>query len=109
MWQNPADLGVPPFTTFIVLLRSLTPSSQDVRLSQNSVNNIDSLFINTLTVTGLDPNTNYNTSVRAVSIHPAVGGGQLMSDTISKVITTTTSGMLITTAGYVNLIMLSLL
>ena len=93
MWQNPANLGVPPFTTFIVLLRSLTPPSQDLGISHMAVNKTDSLFINTLTVTGLEPNTNYNTSVRAVSTHPAVDGEQLMSNTISEVITTTTSGM----------------
>ena len=92
MWQSPANLGVPPFSTFIVLLRSLTPS-QDLGISHNAVNKSDLLFINTLTVTGLEPNTNYNASVRAVSTHPAVDGEQLMSNTISEVITTTTSGM----------------
>ena len=60
-------------------------------MSANAVNNIESSFINTLTVTGLDPNTNYTISIRTVSTHPAVG--DLVSDSIMQAITTNASGM----------------
>ena len=43
-----------------------------------------------LTVTGLEPNTNYTVSIRAVSTHSAVG--ELRSDSITQVITTNVSG-----------------
>ena len=50
-------------------------------MSVNAVNNIESSYTNTLTVTGLEPNTNYTVSIRAVSTHSAVG--ELRSDSIS--------------------------
>ena len=59
-------------------------------MSVNAVNNIEPSYTNTLTVTGLEPNTNYTVSIRAVSTHSAVG--ELRSDSITQVITTNVAG-----------------
>ena len=60
-------------------------------MSVNAVNNTDPSYTNTLTVTGLEPNTNYTVSIRAVSSHSAVGENELTSDSITQVITTNVS------------------
>ena len=54
------------------------------------MNNIEPSYTNTLPVTGLEPNTNYTVSIRAVSTYSAVG--ELRSDSITQVITTNVSG-----------------
>ena len=86
-WLNPITIGVPAFVRFTI---ELTATSQTNFMSTINVKNTDSLFINTF-VTGLDPNTNYTITVRAVSTHPAVG--ELVSDSIMQAITTNASGM----------------
>ena len=77
-WLNPINSGVPAFVRFSI---ELTSTSKIRSMSVNAVNNIESSYTNTLTVTGLEPNTNYTVSIRAVSTHSAVG--ELRSDSIS--------------------------
>ena len=86
-WINPINNGVPAFDRFLI---ELTSSSKIISMSVNAVNNTDPSYTNTLTVTGLEPNTNYTVSIRAVSSHSAVG--ELKSDSITQVITTNVSG-----------------
>ena len=86
-WLNPINSGVPAFVRFSI---ELTSTSKDIARSTAAVNNVDSSFSNTLTVTGLEPNTNYTVSIRAVSTHSAVG--ELQSDSITQVATTNVSG-----------------
>ena len=87
-WLNPVSVGVPTFVRFSI---ELATTSVTLLMSANAVNSINSSFTNTLTVTGLDPNTNYTISIRTVSTHPAVG--DLVSDSIMQAITTLASGM----------------
>ena len=87
-WLNPINSGVPAFVRFLIELT--TASKIITTMSANAVNNIEPSYTNTLTVTGLEPNTNYTVSIRAVSTHSAVG--ELRSDSITQVITTNASG-----------------
>lgn len=87
-WLNPINSGVPAFDRFSI---ELTTTSRILSMSVNAVNNTDPSYTNTLTVTGLEPNTNYTVSIRAVSSHSAVGENELTSDSISQVITTNVS------------------
>ena len=66
-WQNPSDIGVPAFDKFVVELVSMTPPFINVSRTVSAANSTDPSYINTFTVTGLKPNTNYTASVRAVS------------------------------------------
>ena len=68
-WLNPINSGVPAFVRFLI---ELTTTSKTITMSANAVNNIEPSYTNTLTVTGLEPNTNYTVSIRAVSTHSAV-------------------------------------
>ena len=77
-WLNPINSGVPAFVRFLI---ELTTASKTITMSPNAVNNIEPSYTNTLTVTGLEPNTNYTVSIRAVSTHSAVG--ELRSDIVS--------------------------
>ena len=86
-WLNPINTGVPAFARFSIELAS---TSNTITMSVNAVNNIEPSYTNTLTVTGLEPNTNYTVSIRAVSTHSAVG--ELTSDSITQIITTNVSG-----------------
>ena len=86
-WLNPINSGVPAFVRFLI---ELTTTSKTITMSANAVDNIEPSYTNTLTVTGLEPNTNYTVSIRAVSTHSAVG--ELRSDSITQVITTNASG-----------------
>ena len=61
-WQNP----VPAFNKFVVELVSMTSPSINVSRTVTATST-DPSYINTFTVTGLKPNTNYTASVRAVS------------------------------------------
>ena len=65
-WQNPSDSGVPAFNKFVVELVSMTPPFINVSRTVTATST-DPSYINTFTVTGLKPNTNYTASVRAVS------------------------------------------
>ena len=87
-WLNPINSGVPAFVRFSI---ELTSTSKILSMSVNAVNNTDPSYTNTLTVTGLEPNTNYTVSIRAVSSHSAVGETELTSDSITQVITTNVS------------------
>ena len=87
-WLNPINSGVPAFARFLIELT--TASKTITTMSANAVSNIEPSYTNTLTVTGLEPNTNYTVSIRAVSTHSAVG--ELRSDSITQVITTNASG-----------------
>ena len=89
-WLNPINSGVPAIDRFSI---ELTTTSKILSMSVNAVNNTDPsyMYTNTLTVTGLEPNTNYTVSVRAVSSHSAVGEHELTSDSITQVITTNIS------------------
>ena len=87
-WLNPINSGVPAFDRFSI---ELTTTSKILSMSVNAVNNTDPSYTNTLTVTGLEPNTNYTVSIRAVSSHSAVGENELTSDSITQVITTNVS------------------
>ena len=86
-WLNPINNGVPAFDRFLI---ELTSTSKIISMSVNAVNNTDPSYSNTLTVTGLEPNTNYTVSISAVSSHSAVN--ELTSDSITQVITTNVSG-----------------
>ena len=85
-WLNPINSGVPALVRFLI---ELTTTSKTITVSANAVNNIEPSYTNTLTVTGLEPNTNYTVSIRAVSTHSAVG--ELRSNSITQVITTNAS------------------
>ena len=85
-WLNPINSGVPAFVRFLI---ELTTASKTITISANAANNIEPSYTNTLTVTGLEPNTNYTVSIRAVSTHSAVG--ELRSDSITQVIITNAS------------------
>ena len=87
-WLNPLSVGQPAFVRFSIELATI---SKVILMSANAVNNTNSSFINTLTMSGLDPNTNYTLCIRTVSTHPAVG--ELVSDSIMQAITTDASGM----------------
>ena len=65
-WQNPSDFGAAPFNKFVVELVSMTPPFINVSRTVTATST-DPSYINTFTVTGLKPNTNYTASVRAVS------------------------------------------
>ena len=65
-WQNPSDSGAPAFNKFVVELVSMTPPFINVSRTVTATST-DPSYINTFTVTGLKPNTNYTASVRAVS------------------------------------------
>ena len=65
-WQNPSSSGVPAFIGFLVELVSKTPPFINVSRTVTATST-DPSYINTFTVTGLKPNTNYTASVRAVS------------------------------------------
>ena len=65
-WQNPSDSGVPAFNKFVVELVSMSPPFINVSRTVTATST-DPSYINTFTVTGLKPNTNYTASVRAVS------------------------------------------
>ena len=87
-WLNPINSGVPAFVRFLI---ELTSTSKIISMSIiNAVNNTDPSYSNTLTVTGLEPNTNYTVRISAVSSHSAVN--ELTSDSITQVITTNVSG-----------------
>ena len=87
-WLNPINSGVPTFDRFSI---KFTTASRILSMSVNAVNNTDPSYTNTLTVTGLEPNTDYTVSIRAVSSHSAVGENELTSDSITQVITTNIS------------------
>ena len=65
-WQNPSSSGVPAFNKFLVELVSMTPPNINISRTVTATST-DPSYINTFTVTGLKPNTNYTASVRAVS------------------------------------------
>ena len=65
-WQNPSSSGVPAFIGFLVELVSKTPPFINISRTVTATST-DPSYINTFTVTGLKPNTNYTASVRAVS------------------------------------------
>ena len=65
-WQNPLNSGVPAFNKFVIELVSLTSPFLNVSRTVTATST-DPSYINTFTVTGLKPNTNYTASVRAVS------------------------------------------
>ena len=89
IWLNPVNNGVPAFDRFSI---KLATASKIITMSVHAVNNSDPSYTNTLTVTGLEPNTNYTVSIRAVSSHSAVS--ELTSDSITQVIKTNASGEL---------------
>ena len=88
-WLNPVNSGVPAFDRFTI---ELATALKSITMSVNAMNNTDPSYTNTLTVTGLEPNTNYTVSIRAVSSHSAISELELTSDSITQVITTNVSG-----------------
>ena len=65
-WQNPSNSGVPAFNKFVIELISMTHPFISVSRTVTATST-DPSYINTFTVTGLKPNTNYTARVRAVS------------------------------------------
>ena len=70
-WYNPVNLGTPLFTVFSLILSSGDISDRVVNIT--ATNNTDPDFINSLTISSLNPNTQYTVIIRAVTLHQMLG------------------------------------
>ena len=91
-WYNPVNLGTPLFTVFSLILSSGDISDRVVNIT--ATNNTDSDFINRLTISSLNPNTQYTVIIRAVMLHQMLGS-IVSSNSIPVLFNTTSSSELV--------------
>ena len=87
-WYNPLNFGTPLFTVFSLILSSGDISDRVVNIT--TTNNTDSDFINSLTISSLNPNTQYTVIIRAVTLHQMLGS-IVSSNSIPVLFNTTSS------------------
>ena len=71
-WTNPLNIGTPPFIMFQLTLWSINGMSDRLVINYTATNNTDTEFSNSLTLTELNPNSQYSLTVRAVSVYQSL-------------------------------------